>query len=297
MINIAIEQGEDRRDTIRQAVEQLGDEFIERCRNANQIFIKVNLVDHERYFACTHIDAVRGLIDVIRERSNTSILIGDAGYRGTKAAFSNFGYDHLGGEYSDITLVDLNDDEFVDGYTIKSDDSQNPIRRSKIATSPGFKISLSPMKTDAKTGASLTVQNWAIGTWIVPPRISASGQVWARWPWLDSEGEVAHHQSIAELFNQQKCHLGIVDGIMAMEGDGPVRGTRIDMGVVLAGFDPVAVDSAAATLMGIDPLGIGYLKACHEMGVGVADMTRINVPPMQMAQLRREFKRNIKSEI
>ncbi len=293
MINVVIEQGENRRQTVRQAIGQLGDEFIERCRNTNRIFIKVNLVDHERYFACTHIDAIRGLLDVIRERSNTPILIGDAGYRGTKAAFRNFGYDHLPNEYPDITLVDLNDDDFINGYTIKSDGSYNPIRRSKIATDPGFKISLSPMKTDSKTGASLTVQNWAIGTWIVPPRISANGQVWAHWPWLDDEGDEAHHKSIAELYNQQKCHLGIVDGIMAMEGDGPVRGTRIDMGVVLAGFDPVAVDATAMTLMGIDPFEIGYIKACHDIGVGVADMSRVNVPPMQMAQLTRKLKRSL----
>lgn len=50
----------------------------------------------------------------------------------------------------------------------------------------------------------------------------------------------------------RKRYFSIVDGIVAMEGDGPVNGKRKEAGVLIAGANPVAVDVACATLMGFD---------------------------------------------
>ncbi len=52
----------------------------------------------------------------------------------------------------------------------------------------------------------------------------------------------------------------IVDGVVGLEGDGPVRGTGIDAGVLVMGSNATAVDATAARVMGIDPLQIGYLR-------------------------------------
>lgn len=289
--NVVLETGEDRRNMVLRAVEALGDEFCQRCKDASRILIKVNLVHHENQLASTHIDAVRGLLDRIRYCSQTPVVIGDASYYGTKAAFRHFGYERLPDEYDNIILVDLNDDDHVDGYTLRKDGSKNRIRRSKIAAESDFRISLTPMKMHRDTGVSLTVKNWTVGTWIVPSRISSTGRVWARWPWLHEEGPRAHHASIAELYKQLKCDVGIIDGVVAMEGDGPSRGDAVQMGVVIAGFDPVAVDAVGATMMSVDPGDIGYLAMCHEQGLGTIDMTRIDVPPMIVSEKTRKFAR------
>lgn len=289
MIDVILETGEDRRQVVRKAVDALGDIFIERCKSAETILIKPNLVHHELQLASTHVDAVRAVIDSIRVHSNSLIYIGDASYRGTKAAFRNFGYEQLEKEYDKVSLIDLNDAKVVDGYSIKRDGSHNAIRRSKIALDADFKISIAPMKMDSSAGVSLTVKNWTIGTWIVPPRISITGRVWAHWPWLEEEGENAYHASIAELYNQAPCDVGIIDGVIAMQGNGPVQGSALEMGVVLAGMDAVAVDAVGATLMGVEPQNIGYLAMCAEKNLGTLDMGRINVPPMQVASLSRKF--------
>ncbi|MBU1126459.1 MAG: DUF362 domain-containing protein [Patescibacteria group bacterium] len=291
MINVTIETGNNRRPTVAKAVEALGDDFITRCKEAHTILIKVNLVHHEIQIASTHIDAVRGVLDVIRTHSAAKIFVGDASYCGTVAAFRNFGYDRLLEEYDNLELVDLNDDEFVPGYSIKADGTHNPIRRSKIASQADLKISLTPMKIHRDVGVTLSVKNWSIGTWIVPSRISVSGRVWARWPWLHEEGSLAHHRTIMELYRQLPCDVGIIDGITAMEGDGPSSGTALQMNVVVAGMDAVAVDAVATTLMGIEPRDIGYLAMCEEEGLGSVDMTHIDVPPMLMHELTRQFEK------
>ncbi|MFH1632288.1 MAG: DUF362 domain-containing protein [bacterium] len=291
MIDVSLETGENRRKVVANAIEALGDSFMDRCRQAETILIKVNLVHHERQLASTHVDAVRGVIDVIRFGSRGRIIVGDTSYHGTKAAFRNFGYERLVDEYVDVELRDLNDDDFIDGYSMKSDGTHNPIRRCRTAVEADFKISLTPMKMHRDTAVSLSVKNWTIGTWVVPPRVSASGTVWARWPWLHEEGDWAHHASIAELYRQVPCDVGVIDGILAMEGDGPSRGTPVEMGVALAGMDPVAVDAVGATLMGVDPGDVGYLAMCAERGLGIIDLAKINIPPMMMAELTREFAR------
>lgn len=286
---VEIVETDNRRKGVREAVHALGDAFVDRVKAAKKILVKVNLVHHENQLASTHVDAVRGLMDEIRAHTRVDVFVGDASYHGTKAAFRNFGYDHLPEEYEHTHLVDLNDDDTVPGYSVRRDGSHNELRRSRLAAEADFTISLTQMKTHRDVGVSLSVKNWTVGTWVVPPRNSAHGRVWARWPWLHEEGSKAHHASIAALYAQVPCHMAIVDGVVAMEGDGPTRGTPVPMHVVLAGLDAVAVDAVGATLMGFDPADIGYLVYCGEQGLGVMDMAKIDAPPLQLDRLRRTF--------
>ena len=47
--------------------------------------------------------------------------------------------------------------------------------------------------------------------------------------------------------------LAIVDGIVGMEGDGPLNGTAKPVGVLVMGADLVAVDATCCRLMGLPP--------------------------------------------
>lgn len=49
------------------------------------------------------------------------------------------------------------------------------------------------------------------------------------------------------------CMLTVIDGFVGMEGRGPVGGKPIQMDLIIAGTDPVATDSTACRIMGIDP--------------------------------------------
>ena len=65
--------------------------------------------------------------------------------------------------------------------------------------------------------------------------------------------------------------LIVVDGLVAMEGNGPLIGTPREMGVIVAGRSPVSVDALCARLMGFDPREIPHIAKAHEMGVGEMD--------------------------
>ncbi|OGW93396.1 MAG: hypothetical protein A3K16_01615 [Omnitrophica bacterium RIFCSPLOWO2_01_FULL_45_24] len=82
---------------------------------------------------------------------------------------------------------------------------------------------------------------------------------------------------IAKVYSIARPHLTIVDGIIAMEGDGPSSGAIRKMNLIMAGMDAVAIDSCLAKIMGVKPLDILVTKEAYEAKLGEADMSKIEV--------------------
>lgn len=71
---------------------------------------------------------------------------------------------------------------------------------------------------------------------------------------------VGIENAILDLATTIRPDFAIVDGIVAMEGNGPIQGTAKAAGVLVMGDDPVAVDATAARVMGLVPERVAYLK-------------------------------------
>lgn len=69
------------------------------------------------------------------------------------------------------------------------------------------------------------------------------------------------HESIVDINSTIRSHFSIVDGIVGMEGNGPIQGTPKPVGVLVFGDDPVAVDATCARVVGLKPERIDYLKS------------------------------------
>ena len=82
---------------------------------------------------------------------------------------------------------------------------------------------------------------------------------------------------VVDVFETAKPRLVIMDGITAMEGDGPAAGNLRDAGLVIAGNDCVAIDSVFAALIGIEPLKVGITAEAYRRGLGEADISKIEV--------------------
>ncbi|MGA3166014.1 MAG: DUF362 domain-containing protein [Terriglobia bacterium] len=111
-----------------------------------------------------------------------------------------------------------------------------------------FLVSLPKLKTHHWVGATLSLKNM-FG--IVP------GCCYG-WPknilhWAGITG------SILDINSTVRPDFAIVDGIVGMEGNGPIQGTAKASGVLILGEDPVAVDATAARVMGLEPERIDYL--------------------------------------
>jgi uncharacterized protein (DUF362 family) len=81
-------------------------------------------------------------------------------------------------------------------------------------------------------------------------------------------------QSIIDLVATVRPQLTIVDGILAMEGDGPIMGRPRPLGFVAMGTDLVSVDATCARIIGLDPTKMPYLSVAAEF-LGNAEPRRI----------------------
>jgi uncharacterized protein (DUF362 family) len=75
---------------------------------------------------------------------------------------------------------------------------------------------------------------------------------------------VLHHAGIPQTVYDINASLpkaiAIVDGIVCMEGDGPIMGSPKPMGLVVVGTNPTAVDATIARIMGLKPDAVSYLR-------------------------------------
>ncbi len=80
---------------------------------------------------------------------------------------------------------------------------------------------------------------------------------------------------------RQRAYFSIVDGIIAQEGEGPMTGNPKHAGILICGYDPVAIDSFAAHIMGYNIkklkifIGINQLKDfCY---LGESNLEKISI--------------------
>jgi len=110
-------------------------------------------------------------------------------------------------------------------------------------------VSMAKMKTHHWVGATLSMKN-LFG--VVPGGVYGWPKNALHWAGIE--------ESIADLHTAVPHQFAIVDGIVGMEGNGPIQGVPKRAGVLVAGSAPVAVDATCCRIMRIDPMQIGYLR-------------------------------------
>jgi uncharacterized protein (DUF362 family) len=138
-------------------------------------------------------------------------------------------------------------------------------------------ISMPKMKTHHWAGLTLSLKN-CFGC--VPGRVYGWPKNALHWAGLD--------QSILDVAGAVRPDYAIVDGIVGMEGNGPISGTPISANVLVFGDDPVATDVVSARLMGFDPAKVPYLAEAGRF-LGQGDMEEIRVDGEDLATVTKDF--------
>ena len=82
---------------------------------------------------------------------------------------------------------------------------------------------------------------------------------------------------VVDIASYVKPRLHILDGITAMEGNGPQSGTPRQLNVLLFSTDPVALDVTACRMIGLDPSFVPTIPAAQTVGLGNADPCSITL--------------------
>ncbi len=98
-------------------------------------------------------------------------------------------------------------------------------------------------------------------------------------------------QKLVDIHKVRRADLTLVDGLLAMEGDGAgEHGRPVPMNILLASPDVVAVDAVASACMGIDDvLDVTTTRLAQHNGLGTADLKRIEVRGVSIQEVKRKF--------
>ena len=71
--------------------------------------------------------------------------------------------------------------------------------------------------------------------------------------------------------------LTIIDGVVAMQGQGPIRGEPRNLGCLIASPDPIACETICSQLVNFDPADLPIIATAKKIGFGTAEPDRIEL--------------------
>ena len=96
---------------------------------------------------------------------------------------------------------------------------------------------------------------------------------------------------VVDMVRANKLGLVVVDGSMAMEGNGPSMGQTFKMNVIVAGTNPLATDMVAGNLMGFEPKEIPTFMWANKAGMKPFSLDEIEIRGEPLDRVRRPFAR------
>jgi uncharacterized protein (DUF362 family) len=225
-----------------------------------RVVLKPNLVEYHRDKVInTDPRVVAAVIELCRREAAAEVIVaeGPGHCRNVEYLVTASGLGDVLRHHK-VPFVDLNHDEPHKLPNLGRLTGLDSLYVAKTVATADVLISLPKLKTHHWAGATLSLKN-LFGTL---PGICYG------WPknelhWRGIEN------SIVDIALTRTPELAIVDGIIGMEGDGPLNGTPKPLGALIMGTDLVAVDATCCRLMQLDAAKIGYLVLGHRKRLGL----------------------------
>jgi uncharacterized protein (DUF362 family) len=235
------------------------------------VLIKPNYINasHPSTGITTDARVIEGVVAFLKRHDVKEIIIGEgAGEADTLDAFKVGGVDDVARRWN-VRMVDLNKDEFVEVHPRDA----RTLKKTKIAKTAleSTIVSIPKLKPHRLAGVTLSLKNM-MGA--MTPKGSMHGH-------LD--------QNIVDLASVIRPSIAVIDGIIAGEGH-ETSGNPVEMNLIIAGTDPVAVDAIGATVMGIPIEHVEHLRMAEERGLGTCHLERIQVVGEPVEKVRRKFR-------
>lgn len=273
---VAVIKGEDPVDITIKALEMI--EADEAFRSDERILVKPNYIDasHPSTGVTTDARIVEGVIKFLKKNGLGNITIGEgSGMADTMRAFKVAGIDEVARRWN-VDLMDLNGDEYVIAE-VPSPLALKTVRIAKTALSSAI-ISVPKLKLHRMAGVTLSLKNM-MGV------VSPKGQI-----------HRSLSKKIADLVSLVKPRLAVIDGIIGGEGH-ELAGKPVEMNIVIAGLDPVAVDIVGAAVMGVDPEKVEHIILAAKKGLGICDLAKIRILGEPIEKVKRKFKPSFSSKL
>jgi uncharacterized protein (DUF362 family) len=245
-----------------------------------RVVLKPNLVEwHPGKVINTDPRVVSAVIELCKREGAREIIVaeGPGHWRNVEFLVAESGLGEVLQRHN-VPFVDINHDEPVKAPNMGQLTKLEYLYLSRTIESADVLISLPKLKTHHWAGATLSLKN-LFGT--LPG-------IYYGWPKNELHWRGIHN-SIVDIALTRTPDLAIVDGIIGMEGDGPLNGEAKPFGALIMGHDLVAVDATCARLMMLDPAKIGYLVLGQMKKLGRMNETDIPQLGETIASLAQPF--------
>jgi uncharacterized protein (DUF362 family) len=215
------------------------------------VVIKPNLCTERKEripTANTSLPVLRSVCEVLKERTSRITIVESDGARyPAEAAFENNGVYAMARDL-DVRVVNLSKEDLVS----VPDPRLRDFDFARTWLEANAFITLPVLKTHATTVFTGALKN--------------------QWGCIPRYDRILLHKHLHELIaciNQLRpVSIAIMDGLVGMQGRGPINGYPINLGVLLASRDPVALDASAMRLVGLDPYLADHILRAHQLGLG-----------------------------
>ena len=129
-------------------------------------------------------------------------------------------------------------------------------------------INLPKFKAHQQLGATFAVKNM-FGC--------VAGKRKALWHFSKGKNPADFCELLIDIYQHLGPALTIIDGVLAMDGAGPIRGRARPLGWMIGGTAPIACETICANLVGIEPESLPIIRTAKQLGFGCGDRTRIEI--------------------
>ena len=275
MSKVAIVKGTDPPNITVEALEMVDGQ--EAASDEKPVLIKPNFLNakHPSTGITTDSRVIEGVVKFLKQNGVKEIIIGEgSGFADTLEAFKIAGVDAVANRWN-VELIDLNKDEFIE----VSPPNSLHLKKVKIAKTAleSIIISVPKLKLHRIASVSLSIKNM-MG--VMTPKGSMHTRL---------------SSNIADLASIVKPSIAVIDGIIAGEGH-ESSGDPVEMNLVVAGTDPVAVDAVGAAIMGVQPEDVKHLRLAEKKGLGTCDLNQIKIVGEPLESVRKKFRRSTLSK-
>jgi uncharacterized protein (DUF362 family)/Pyruvate/2-oxoacid:ferredoxin oxidoreductase delta subunit len=248
-----------------------GDESFNKVFKDKRILVKPNMLSPKppESGVDTHPVVLEAVIEIIKEAEGIPIVAdspgGFGGFRFPEEVYRECGFKEVV-ERQRVELIILERQKLKE-FKISDGVIYKKFYLPEIVNKVDMILSLAKFKTHTLTKTTGAVKNM-LG--LIPGM--GKMQFHLKAPHADDFGE-----AIADLYSVVRPRLGIIDGIVSMEGYGPVADTLKNTGMLLAGKDCVAVDTVMGKMIGLTTDKMPVVNAAYRRGLGEGDIEKIKI--------------------
>ena len=234
-------------------------------QKGQRVLIKPNLIVPKGpdIPAQTHPEVIYAMARIVKESGALPVVGDSPAWSTTAGCLKALGIDQrlreLGAE-----IVNLN-------QPVRMEIAGANVGVSRVALEADVIINMPKLKAHQQLGATFAFKN------MYGCVAGLAGKEKAYWHFARGNEVESFCRMIVGVYQKLNPVLNIIDGIVAMEGQGPISGDPREVGYLIAGTAPAACERVCCGLVGFDPADLPLLTAAEKMGMGCSNDDSITI--------------------